>query len=196
MGPLIPLDIIPLEWNNVFALLIGIAFGFILEASGFSSSRKLAGVFYGYDFAVLRVFFTAAIVALVGLLYLGYFGFIDLSMLYIHPLYLKAALIGGAIMGVGFVSAGFCPGTGLCAVAIGKKDAFVYVIGIWIGIFIFSEMYSIMEPIYNGSFFGNITLIESLGGSPYTYAFGLAVIAVVIFAITSLIRRKSKKVFY
>ncbi len=45
----------------IIAILIGIAFGFILEASGFSSSRKLAGVFYGYDFAVLKVFFTAAV---------------------------------------------------------------------------------------------------------------------------------------
>ena len=61
MGPLIPNGIIPEEWNSIIAILIGIAFGFILEASGFSSSRKLAGVFYGYDFAVLKVFFTAAL---------------------------------------------------------------------------------------------------------------------------------------
>lgn len=196
MGPLIPLDIIPFEWNNIFALLIGIGFGFILESSGFSSSRKLAGVFYGYDFAVLRVFFTAAIVALIGLLYLGYFGFIDLEMLYIHPLYLKAALIGGAIMGVGFVTGGFCPGTGLCAVAIGKKDAIVYIVGIWIGIFLFSEMFTLLEPIYSGSFYGNITLIESIGGSPYLYAFGLTAIAILVFAVTNFIRKKTKKVFY
>jgi hypothetical protein len=45
MGPLIPNEIIPLEWNSVVAIVIGIFFGFVLEASGFSSSRKLAGVF-------------------------------------------------------------------------------------------------------------------------------------------------------
>ena len=63
MGPLIPYGIIGAQWDLVIALLIGIAFGFVLESSGFSSSRKLAGVFYGYDFTVLRVFFTAAITA-------------------------------------------------------------------------------------------------------------------------------------
>ena len=129
MGPLIPNEIISFEWNSIIAIVIGIFFGFILEASGFSSSRKLAGVFYGYDFAVLKVFFTAALVSAIGILYLDYLGYLDMSILYIHPTYLWGAIIGGAIMGVGFVAAGFCPGTSLCAVAIGKKDAFVYVFG-------------------------------------------------------------------
>lgn len=196
MGPLIPYDLIPFEWNNIIAILIGIAFGYILEASGFSSSRKLAGVFYGYDFAVLRVFFTAAMVALIGLLYMGYLGYIDLSMLYIHPLYLWGAIIGGAIMGVGFVTGGFCPGTSLCAVAIGKIDAIVYVFGIMVGVFIFAELFTFFEPIYNGYFYGNITLIESIGGSPYMWAFGITVTAVIAFAVTNIIRKKTKKVFY
>ena len=56
MGPLVP-DIIGNELNLVVALLIGIAFGFILEQAGFSTSKKLVGLFYGYDFTVLRVFF-------------------------------------------------------------------------------------------------------------------------------------------
>ena len=147
MGPLIPNGVIPYEWNNIIAILIGIFFGFILEASGFSSSRKLAGVFYGYDFAVLKVFFTAALVALIGILYMDYLGYLNMEQLYIHPTYLWGAIIGGIIMGVGFVSAGFCPGTSLCAVAIGKIDAIVYVIGIMVGIFIFSELYTVFEPI-------------------------------------------------
>ncbi len=67
MGPLIPNGVIPAEWDSIIAILIGIVFGFVLEASGFSSSRKLAGVFYGYDFAVLKVFFTAALVSLIGM---------------------------------------------------------------------------------------------------------------------------------
>ena len=109
MGPLIPNDLISFEWSSIIAIIIGMFFGFILEASGFSSSRKLAGVFYGYDFAVLKVFFTAAIVSLIGLLYMDYLGYIDMSSLYVHPTYLWGAIIGGAIMGIGFVAGGFCP---------------------------------------------------------------------------------------
>lgn len=196
MGPLIPNDIIPYEWNNVIALIIGIAFGYILEASGFSSSRKLAGVFYGYDFAVLKVFFTAALVSLIGLLYMDYLGYLDISQLYIHPTYLWGAIIGGAIMGVGFVAGGFCPGTSLCAVAIGKIDAIIYVLGIMIGIFIFSEGYSFFEPIYNGYFEGNITLLDTFGISPYWFVFLFTVGGVIIFALSDLIRKRVKKIFY
>ena len=56
------------------ACIIGIGFGFALEQAGFSSSRKLVGMFYGYDATVLKVFFTAAIVAMLGTQFLSYFG--------------------------------------------------------------------------------------------------------------------------
>ena len=196
MGPLIPNEIISFEWNSIIAIVIGIFFGFILEASGFSSSRKLAGVFYGYDFAVLKVFFTAALVSAIGILYLDYLGYLDMSILYVHPTYLWGAIIGGAIMGIGFVAAGFCPGTSLCAVAIGKKDAFVYVFGIMVGIFIFSQLYNVLEPIYNGSYFGNATLMDSLNWNPYWFVFLFTIAAVIIFALSDLIRKRVKKVFY
>jgi hypothetical protein len=196
MGPLIPNNLIPMEWNSIIAILIGIAFGFVLEASGFSSSRKLAGVFYGYDFAVLKVFFTAAVVSVIGLYYMDYLGYLDITQLYVHPTYLWAAIIGGIIMGIGFVAGGFCPGTSLCAVAIGKLDAWVYVGGILIGIFMFSELFSFIEPIYDGYFLGNITLIDTFGWNPYWFIFIFSIIAIVAFAVSDIVRKKVKKVFY
>ncbi len=196
MGPLIPNGVIPYEWNSIIAILIGIAFGFILEASGFSSSRKLAGVFYGYDFAVLKVFFTAALVSMIGLLYMDYLGYVDMSQLYVHPTYLWGAIIGGVIMGVGFVAGGFCPGTSLCAVAIGKIDAVVYVIGIMIGIFIFSELYPLFQPIYDGFFYGNITLMDSFGIDRYWFVFIFTIVAIIAFVISDMIRKRNRKIFY
>jgi hypothetical protein len=196
MGPLIPNGIIPIEWDSIIAILIGIVFGFVLEASGFSSSRKLAGVFYGYDFAVLKVFFTAALVAVIGIYYMDYLGYLDVTQLYVHPTYLWGAIIGGIIMGAGFVAGGFCPGTSLCAVAIGKIDAFVYVGGILIGVFIFSELFPLLEPIYNGYYYGNITLQDSFGVNPYWFVFIFSIIAIVAFVISDMVRKKQKKVFY
>ena len=64
MGPLVP-DVITDELNLLVALVVGILFGFILEQAGFSSSRKLTGLFYGTDFTVLRVFFSAGVTAVV-----------------------------------------------------------------------------------------------------------------------------------
>jgi len=196
MGPLIPNELIPFEWSYIIAMLIGIAFGFILEASGFSSSRKLAGVFYGYDFVVLKVFFTAALVAIIGILYMDYLGYLDFKSLYVHPTYLWGAIIGGVIMGIGFVSGGFCPGTSLCAVAIGKIDAMVFVGGILIGILIFSELYPIFEPIYQGSFYGNLTLMDTFNLNPYWFVFLFTIFAIFAFYIVDLIRKRNKKIFY
>lgn len=196
MGPLIPNEIIPDEWNSIFAIVIGMAFGFILESSGFSSSRKLAGVFYGYDFAVLKVFFTAALVSSIGLLYLDYMGYLDLGQLYVHPTYLKGALIGGAIMGLGFITAGFCPGTSLCAASIGKIDAIVYVVGILVGILIFSELFDLFKPLYDGGFQGYVTIMDSLNISPYVFVFAFTLLAVLAFYISDLVRKRVKKVVY
>lgn len=196
MGPLIPNGLIPLEWNYVIAILIGMAFGYVLEASGFSSSRKLAGVFYGYDFVVLKVFFTSAVVAVIGIFYMDYLNLVDITQLYVHPTYLWAAIIGGMVMGVGFLAGGFCPGTSLCAVAIGKIDGIVFTIGLMIGIFIFAELFDVLEPLFVGSNLGNITLVDTLDISPYWIIFIFTIIALVSFVISDVVRKKVKKVFY
>lgn len=196
MGPLIPHEYLSYEWNIVIALLIGLAFGFILESSGFSSSRKLAGVFYGYDFAVLKVFFTAALVSVIGLYYMDYLGWINMSMLYVHPTYIWGAIVGGAIMGIGFVAGGFCPGTSICAVAIGKLDAWVYVFGIMLGVLIFSEAFEVFENLYTGSYLGNITLVESLELPASWIIFAVTIMALVAFFIADVVRKRVKKVFY
>jgi len=196
MGPLIPNELIPTEWNFVIALLIGMAFGFILESSGFSSSRKLAGVFYGYDFAVLKVFLTAGIVAVIGLYYMDYLSWVDIKQLYIQPTYLWGAIVGGMIMGVGFLAGGICPGTSLCAVAIGKIDGFVYTAGLFLGILIFSEFFFFLEPYFEKSNLGHLTLDETLNISPYWIILSFTIIALLAFYVSDIVRNRVKKVFY
>jgi len=189
MGPLIPQELIQPEWNYVIALLIGIAFGFILEASGFSSSKKLVGVFYGYDFVVLKVFFTAAVTAMVGLLYFHHLGWIDMEMLYVNPLYLRSAIVGGVVMGAGFIMGGFCPGTAMCAIAIGKLDALAFGGGIILGVFFFGETYALWEELYKGSFFGSPKVFDTVGVSEGLFAFVFVAIALVAFYVTGKIEK-------
>lgn len=196
MGPLIPLEVIPEQWNNVFAVLLGFAFGIVMEGSGFSSSRKIVGLFYGYDFTVLRVFFTAAVTAAIGLLYFNYLGWIDMSLIYIHPTYITGAIVGGIFMGLGFVTGGFCPGTSIVALAIGKIDAIVFTLGLMLGIFIFSEAFPLLEGIYNGNFLGDVTINETFGMPSYLFVFLFTLMAIVVFYVTTLIRRRVKEVNY
>lgn len=195
-GPLIPMGIIGQGWDLVIALLIGMAFGYVLESAGFSSSRKLAGVFYGYDFTVLRVFFTAAITAMVGLLYFGYMGWIDLSMIYVNKTFLIAAIVGGITMGLGFITGGYCPGTSMCGIAIGKIDAMVFTGGMLLGIFIFSEAFPLVKGIYEGYDLGALKINEVLGLSTGVFAILLIIVALVAFVITRIIENKVKKVEY
>ncbi len=193
MGPLIPNGIIGTGWDFVIALLIGIAFGFVLESSGFSSSRNIAGVFYGYNFVVLRVFFTAVIVGMVGFLYLDYFGWLDLSKVYVLPTYLWPMLLGGVIMGLGFIIGGFCPGTSFTAIAIGKLDGLVFLIGIFIGIFLFGEGFPLYENFYTSGNMGNATITDVLGISAQWFTVILTVVALAAFWVTAEIEKKVRK---
>ena len=165
MGPLVVYEIISENVNLFLAFIIGIGFGFVLESNGFSSSRRLAGMFYGYDTTVLKVFFTAAIVGSLGLLFLGLFKWIDLSSIYINPTYLWSTLGGGVIMGAGFILGGYCPGTSFCAASIGKLDALAFIGGMFIGILIFTEGYPLWEGFYNANFMGSPVISEMLGAS-------------------------------
>jgi hypothetical protein len=193
MGPLIPNGVIGTGWDFVIALLLGIAFGFVLEASGFSSSRNIAGVFYGYNFVVLRVFFTALIVAMVGFLYLDYFGWLDLSKVYVLPTYLGPMLLGGVIMGFGFIIGGFCPGTTFTAVAIGKKDALVFLVGLYIGIFIFGEAFPTYAGFYSSGNMGSVTITDVTGISAQWFTVILTVVALAAFWFTATIEKKVRK---
>lgn len=196
VGPLIPMGIIPQPWDNVFAVLLGMAFGFTLESSGFSSSRKIIGTFFGYDFVVLKVFFTAAITTMLGVLYLTYVGWLDFSMLYIQPTYIASAIIGGIVMGIGFSMGGYCPGTSFCAIAIGKLDALTFTAGMLVGVVVFSEAFPIMENLYNSGFQGSKLVTDALGISNGLFAFLLTVAAVGMFYGATLVERMVKKVEY
>ncbi|MCC7158529.1 MAG: YeeE/YedE family protein [Ignavibacteria bacterium] len=189
MAPLVP-DIISNEFNFVIAILIGIAFGYILEQAGFSSSKKLVGLFYGYDFTVLRVFFTAGITAMMGVIGLAHYGLLDLNIIYVNPTFLRSAIVGGLIMGLGFVIGGFCPGTSICAASIGKIDAMIFVAGIIPGVYLFAEGYPYLEHFYMADAWGYVTLFQVLGISQGLIAFLMIFAAVAAFVVTTFVEKR------
>ena len=190
MGPLSIFNNFP-EWANLLTgFIIGIGFGFALEQAGFSSSRKLAGMFYGYDTTVLKVFFTAAITALVGAQFLSYFGILDLSFVYVNPYYVGASIVGGVIMGAGFIMGGFCPGTGLCALSIGKIDAFMFLAGGLAGAFLFAETYPYVMTLATSGYKGPVKINEWMGVSAGVFSLLLIVAAVAMFWVAEKAEKK------
>lgn len=190
MGPLIPQGIIGMEWDLLLALFIGIAFGYVLESAGFSSSRRLAGVFYGYDFTVLRVFFTAGVTAMVGVFILNYLGWIDISLVYVNPTFIWPAIVGGVVMGFGFIFGGYCPGTSVTAAVIGKIDAMVFLVGIFLGIVAYGEFFPVVQEFSVSGNLGRLFVFDSLGISAGWFAFLMIAVALIAFGVTALIEER------
>jgi rhodanese-related sulfurtransferase len=149
-----------------YALLfgaIGFGFGAVLELTGFGDTRKLAAQFYLRDMTVLRTMFTAIVVAAVLLFLASAAGALDLSRVFVNPTYLWPGIVGGLIMGVGFVVGGFCPGTSLVAAATLKIDGILFVAGALTGVWLFGESVSSFETFWLSSSYGRFTLPEWLG---------------------------------
>ena len=110
-----------IDGTLLISLLIGIGFGFSLERGGFGSSKILSGIFYGRDWRVLKVMFTAIVVAMLGLFLTDGAGFLVMDQVAYRSTYIWSQIVGGLILGVGFVTAGYCPGTSIVGAGSGKK---------------------------------------------------------------------------
>jgi uncharacterized membrane protein YedE/YeeE len=191
MGPLIQQGIASPEWDMIFAFIIGLGFGFVLEQAGFSTARKIVGVFYGFDMTVLRVFLTAVVTATVGLLYFNYLGWIDLSLIYINPTYIWSAIVGGVLVGLGMIVGGYCPGTSFAAATIGKIDGMVFIGGLFLGVFFYGETYNwLFKDLHDAGNLGPITFYDVLGISSGMLEFFFLIFAILMFWMTIIITKK------
>lgn len=162
----------------IIAFIIGIGFGFTLERGGFGSARILAAQFYFGNMRVLKVMFSAIVTAMLGVYYLSVIGFVDLSLIYISETYIVPQVLGGLILGAGFVIGGYCPGTSMVSFSTGKLDALIYILGVMFGIFIFGEIFPYITDFYISTNMGSLTLPEY-----FHLPYGLVVFFVVLMAI-------------
>jgi hypothetical protein len=191
MGPLFPQELISEELNILIGFFIGIGFGFLLEAGGFTNTRKLAGVFYGYDFVVLKVFFSAAITGAIGLYMLDALNIMDIQMTYYPTTYWIPTLIGGGIMAFGFIIGGFCPGTSVCAAFTGKIDGMMFVLGVLIGILGYSLTYdAVWADLRSMGNMGKVNVADALGLTPGMFILLMTVAAAVVFFVVQKIQDK------
>jgi rhodanese-related sulfurtransferase len=166
-------------WTYLIFGLIGFSFGFALEMSGFGDSRKLAGQFYFTEMTVLKVMFTAIVTAMVLLFATVGLGFLDFSQVWVNPTYLASGIVGGLIMGVGFIIGGFCPTTSLASASTGKIDGMFFILGGFVGAFFFGETVPFFDNWYNNAgYFGRVTLDQVFG-----IPFGVVVVLVILMAL-------------
>jgi uncharacterized membrane protein YedE/YeeE len=193
MEPLAPISKIA-EWGSTptiaMAALLGVGFGFVLERAGFGSARTLAGQWYGYNFAVLRVMFTAIVVAMLGLFGLQAVGFLDLSKVQVNETFLWPQIVGGLIFGVGFGVGQYCPGTAVVACSTGRVDAMTYLFGFFVGVLAFFFAFPALEGFYESGSMGKVILPGALGLPVGAVVMAVVVLALGAFAVTHVVDRR------
>ncbi len=163
---------------GLFAL-IGFGFGFTLEMSGFGNSRKLAAQFYFTELTVLKVMFTAIVTAMVLLFGAVSLGILNFNLVWVNETYLASGILGGLIMGVGFIVGGFCPTTSLASASTGKIDGMLFMLGGFVGAFLFGETEKYFDHWYStAGYFGRVTLDQV-----FNLPIGVVVLLVVLMAL-------------
>ncbi|WP_395373513.1 YeeE/YedE thiosulfate transporter family protein [Marinicella sp. W31] len=176
--PLFSYDLLSENAHLMGALLIGVAFGFVLERGGLGNAKKLIGQFLLKDFVVFKVMFTAIVTAMVGLFFLSVLGLINLQLISFPDSYLSAQIIGGLLLGMGFAIAGYCPGTTVVGMATGKLDALLCFLGLFVGTWLFVAAFNVFESLYRDHHLATDKLPELL-----SLPFGTVVMLIIAVAI-------------
>ena len=170
-------------------LAIGFCFGFILESSGFGDSRILAAQFYFRRLNVLKVMFTAIVVAMLLIFWSTALGLLDYNEIWVKPTYLWPGIAGGIIMGVGFILGGYCPGTSLVSAATLKIDGMFFLLGFFAGAIGFGETVEHIQTFWHSGYLGEFTLPELLGVETGVVVLLVVCLALAMFVFFEWLRR-------
>jgi hypothetical protein len=87
-------------------------------------------------------------------------------------------IVGGLVLGVGFVVGGYCPGTSVAATATGRVDGLFYVAGLMAGTLLFAETFPLVRGFFNSGAMGPQTI-----PGYFQLPWGVVVFAVVLMAL-------------
>jgi hypothetical protein len=91
--------------NYLIALVLGVAFGFLLNKAGLTKYHKIVNVFRLTDLAVLKFMMSGLAVAMIGLYGLKGLGWIVFPK--IPATYVVGNLAGGLVFGIGMAFSGY-----------------------------------------------------------------------------------------
>ncbi len=189
-APFFELGYFGYDMSLVVALIIGIAFGAVLEQSGMGSARKLAGQFYLRDMTVFKVMFTAILTAMLGVFWLGWMGFVDVSRIYVPETFIVPQLTGGIVFGAGFALAGLCPGTSCVSAATGRPDGFAVVGGMFAGVLAVGLLFDKLSNFYASTPRGSFTIPDATGLSYGAVVFAIVLLAIAGFRVAERLEKR------
>lgn len=172
------------ELGLVVAVALGFGFGFVLERAGFGRSTKLAAQFYFYDMTVFKVMFGAIVTTMVGLAVFSGLGLADLKAIQesgASETFVWPMLVGGLLLGAGFIVSGYCPGTSLVAASSGNIDGMVAFGGVMVGTLVFDWIFPWVHDFHMSGALGQVFLHDLLGIPQAVLAAGVTVMALSLF---------------
>jgi hypothetical protein len=128
---------------------------------------------------------------MIGSFWLNWIGFLHLELVYLTPTYVAPQIIGGLVFGVGFIVGGYCPGTSCVASSTGSVDGVVNLVGLLVGILLFGELYPLLEPFYNSTPLGQITMVDYFEIPAGIMVFILIIVALVGFWLSEKLESKN-----
>jgi uncharacterized protein len=167
------------ETARWLAIPMGIIFGVLLHRGGVANYNVIVNQFRFKDFTVLKIMFTAIIVGGIGVLLLKDTGH---AQYHIKPANMLGVALGAALFGVGMVLYGYCPGTGVAAMATGSLHALVGFVGMLLGGVLYALSFAWVEAnIQKVAALGKVRLPDVTGVPDWGWFVILSAIAGVVF---------------
>lgn len=171
------------------AIVIGAAFGAVLDRIGATNPNVISGML-----TLRRTRLMKAILLAIGtgsiLMFAGQMaGLVDVGHMSVKTAYI-GVFIGGLLLGAGWAASGYCPGTGVCAAASGRKDALFFIAGGLLGAAAYMATYPAWKAtgLLDGIAGGAVTL-GTVPGSKYDGLFAMSgdLLGIVIGAVFVLV---------
>ena len=130
----------------LLAIILGIAFGVVLDRIGASNPNWIGKMLSLTNLHLMKTILLAIGVGSV-LMFAGQMvGLVDVGHMSVKTAYV-GVFVGGLMLGAGWAVSGYCPGTGVCAAASGRKDALFFIAGGLLG----AAAYMVTFPIWKAS---------------------------------------------
>lgn len=169
--------------SYLYALLIGVAMGFLIQRVGASSPALILRNLRLENLSIIK--FMATTIA-IGMLVVYLLNAGGVAMHFdIKPTYVIGVLLGGLIFGVGFAVGGFCPGTCVVGVGEGRRDAWFAILGGVVGALGYSLAFSALEGVLITPMnYGKVTLQDAVHLPSLVVAVAMA--ALMLFIVWKL----------
>lgn len=167
-------------------LILGICFGLVLQKCGLGKYHRVVNQFRLRDWTVMQFMLTAVTVGSALTVAAWQLGWVT-PQLTMPEGALVAALVGGAVLGVGMALSGMCPGTIVAGIGCGSLDYLVPgVLGLVAGALVMGPLYEpVMLTLYGVANLGTATLADLLGTSPWVPVGAFALCDVALYLATS-----------